>query len=202
MGPSVGPEADRLADAVRGLLAASVTVQADAETLRAATTAVETATQALLQAPPLGPARVPEMALRHAFSIVTGTAHPVAPPVRVEVRDGEVRGRFRLGKQYEGGPGLVHGGVLSLLLDHLLGEAAFAAGVGGMTVGLDVRYLAPTPIDTDLEIACRVAEVDGRKVRLTGEVTLDGTPTATARGLFVQIDEALAAQLFPHLATS
>jgi acyl-coenzyme A thioesterase PaaI-like protein len=202
VGSSVGSAADRLADAVRRLLASSVTVQADAETLRAATAAVEAATQALVQAPPLGPARVPEMALRHAFSIVTGTAHPVAPPVTVEQLDGEVRGRFRCGKQYEGGPGLVHGGILSLVLDHVLGEAAFAAGVGGMTVGLDVRYLAPTPIDADLEVACRVSQVDGRKVHLTGEVTHQGTATVTAKALFIQIDQATAAQLFPHLATS
>ncbi len=195
-------EADRLADAVRRLLAVAVAVQADDASLRTATALVESATATLEQAPPQGPARVPEMALRHAFSMVTGSAHPLAPPVRVEVVDGEVRSRVRLGKQYEGGPGLVHGGVLSLLFDHLLGEAAFTAGVGGMTVGLDVRYVAPTPIDTDLEIACRVAEVDGRKVRLTGEVTRDGVPTATARGLFVQIDETTAAELFPHLARS
>jgi acyl-coenzyme A thioesterase PaaI-like protein len=198
----VTQQADRLADALRRLLAVAVGVQADDDALAVATASVEAATAALEQAPPLGPARVPEMALRHPFSMVTGSAHPLAPPVRVEVVDGEVRSRVRLGKQYEGGPGLVHGGVLSLLLDHLLGEAAFAAGVGGMTVGLDVRYLAPTPIDTELEIACRVAEVDGRKVRLTGEVTLDGTPTATAKGLFLQIDEALAAQLFPQLSRS
>lgn len=198
----MNPEADRLAEAVRNLLAASVTVQAGDEALRTATAAVEAATGVLLESPALGPARVPEMALRHAFSIVTGSAHPVAPPVQVDVLEDEVRGRFRCGKQYEGGPGLVHGGILSLVLDHVLGEAAFSAGVGGMTVGLDVRYVAPTPLHADLEVTCRVASVEGRKVRLTGEITHQGTPTVTATALFIQIDEATAAQLFPTLATS
>jgi acyl-coenzyme A thioesterase PaaI-like protein len=198
----VNPEADRLAEAVRNLLAASVTVQAGDEALRTATAAVEAATEVLLESPPLGPARVPEMALRHAFSIVTGSAHPVAPPVEVTAAADEVRGRFRCGKQYEGGPGLVHGGILSLVLDHVLGEAAFSAGVGGMTVGLDVRYVAPTPLHADLEVVCRVASVEGRKVRLTGEITHEGVPTVTANALFIQIDEATAAQLFPNLARS
>jgi acyl-CoA thioesterase FadM len=87
-----------------------------------------------------------------------------------------------------------------LVLDHVLGEAGMAAGVGGMTVGLDVRFVAPTPINADLEVACRVESVDGRKVRLVGEIRHEGRPTATASAVFVQIDAATAQRLFPQSA--
>jgi len=192
-------EADRLADSVRGLLGTTVRTQAGPEALTRAAALVEEAT-ALLQADLGGqPSAMATMAFRHSRSIVTGTAHPLAPPVRIEVTPEGVRGRFRLGPQYEGGPGLVHGGILSLVFDHVLGEAALAAEVGGMTVGLDVRYVAPTPLHVDLEVTCRVESVDGRKVRLAGEISQDGTVTATAKALFIQIDAETAASLFPHL---
>lgn len=82
------------------------------------------------------------MAFRHAYSIVTGTAHPIAPPVRLELTDDGVRGRFHLGQQYEGGPGLVHGGILSLVFDHVLGEAALVGEIShGGTVTATAKAL-------------------------------------------------------------
>jgi acyl-coenzyme A thioesterase PaaI-like protein len=38
--------------------------------------------------------------------------------------DGRCRAEFSLGLAYEGPPGMVHGGICALVLDHILGEAA------------------------------------------------------------------------------
>ena len=194
------PAADELADALRRLLDAVPRTEADEASLHDATELVEAAV-ALLEADAReGISPVHISAFRHAFSLVTGTAHPVAPPVRLTTDESGVHGTFRLGHRHEGAPGLSHGGILCLVLDHVLGEAGMAAGVGGMTVGLDVRFVAPTPINADLEVACRVEGVDGRKVRLAGEIRYDGKPTVTATAVFVQIDQATAERLFPRSA--
>jgi acyl-coenzyme A thioesterase PaaI-like protein len=193
--------ADRLADAVRELLDTSVGSTADDTALEAARDLVGQAVAALAQGRPTEAGPVHTMAFRHAHSLVTGTANAVAPPVRIVVEDEEVRGTFRLGKRHEGAPGLAHGGIVSLVLDHALGEAALAKGVGGMTVELDVRFLAPTRLDADLEVRARVTEVDGKKVRIGGTISQDGEPTATATALFIQLDPKKAAQLFPELTS-
>ena len=194
------PAADELADALRRLLDAVPRTEADEATLHDATELVEAAV-ALLEADARdGVPPVHISAFRHAFSLVTGTAHPVAPPVRISSDESGVHGTFRLGHRHEGAPGLSHGGILCLVLDHVLGEAGMAAGVGGMTVGLDVRFLAPTPINADLEVAARVEGVDGRKVRLTGEIRHQSKPTVTASAVFVQIDQETADRLFPRSA--
>jgi acyl-coenzyme A thioesterase PaaI-like protein len=191
--------ADELADALRLLLDTAAQSEADDDALAVARELVERATAAL------GPARtgtgpVHTSAFRHAHSIVTGTANALAPPVPLTATEDGVHGTFRLGRRYEGGPGLSHGGILCLVLDHVLGEAAIAQGVGGMTVGLDVRFLAPTRLQTQLEVSARVARVDGRKVHLEGEIRDAGTVTATATAVFIQLDAAKAAEIFPQLA--
>lgn len=198
----VSTGADELADALRRLLDTAVDSQADDAALAAARSLVEAATAELHGSRRTGAGPIHTSAFRHAHSIVTGTANALAPPVAVTLADGEVRGTFRLGKRYEGAPGLAHGGVLCLVLDHLLGEAAMAQRVGGMTVGLDVRFVAPTRLETELEVVARVARVDGRKVHLEGAITHEGRATATATAVFVQIDAAKAAQLFPQLSAS
>lgn len=192
--------ADQLADAVRRFLDTSVATEADDATLDTVRAMVDSATEHLARSTRQGPGPIHTTAFRHAHALVVGTANPLSPPVALTVGDDGVHGTFRLGKRYEGAPGLAHGGVLCLVLDHILGEAAMAQRVGGMTVGLDVRFVAPTRIDVDLEVTCRVASVEGRKVRLEGTISQAGKPTATATALFLQIDAAKAAELFPALS--
>lgn len=194
------PAADELADALRRLLDAVPRTTADDATLHEAHELVEAAVALLVADARTGTPPVHLSAFRHAFSLVTGTAHPVAPPVVLTTDETGVHGTFRLGHRHEGAPGLSHGGILCLVLDHVLGEAAMAAGVGGMTVGLDVRFLAPTPINADLEVEAHVDRVDGRKVHLAGAITHQGRATVTATAVFVQIDAETAARIFPRSA--
>lgn len=191
-----------LGEAVRRLVDAVVRTQVSPERVAAAAAAVEQVTASLskdLRSGPYTPDR--EDPFTNPVSLVVGDVHPFAPPVRMNVAPGGVTGRFRLGTAYEGPPGLVHGGVLSLVLDHALGQAALAAGHGGMTLSLELSYVAPTPLHTDLVTEAKVESIDGRKVHLTGSISIGGTTTVTARGLFLALDREKAAALFPHLVT-
>jgi acyl-coenzyme A thioesterase PaaI-like protein len=102
-----------------------------------------------------------------------------------------------LGPSYEGGPGLVHGGVLSLIFDHVMGQAVFNAGYSAMTVSLEVRYRRPTPLDVPLAVAAEVEGAEGRKVFVRARVAADGTVTAEATGVFVQLTADNVANIFP-----
>lgn len=196
--------ADVLADAVRGLLEAVVRTQVGRADVLAATDAVEGVTALLsrdLRAGPWTPDRTDPRP--SPYNAVIGTGNPLAAPLVLTTRDASgVRGRVRFGTAYEGAPGLVHGGVLSLVMDQVFGEAAIAAAVGGMTVGLELRYTAPTPIATDLDVEARVVDAGERLVRLEGSITAGGTTTATATATFFRITAEHAQRLFPHLVRS
>lgn len=117
---------------------------------------------------------------------VMGRSNVIAPPVEFEVLpDGTLRGEVTLGLEYQGPPACVHGGVVALLFDVVLGRANFHAGQTGMTVYLDVDYSSPTPILEPLVITGRQVLVDGRKVVAEGAIHAGGRLCATAEGLFV-----------------
>ena len=193
--------ADVLADAVRGLLEAVVRTQVGQADVLAAADAVEGVTALLSRDLREGPWTPDRRDPRPSpYNAVIGTGNPFAAPLRLTERSPEgVRGEVRFGTAYEGAPGLVHGGVLSMVMDQVLGEAAIAAGVGGMTVGLEVSYKAPTPIHADLEVDGRVLEAGDRKVRLEGSIRTGGTTTVTATATFFRITAEHAQRLFPHL---
>jgi acyl-coenzyme A thioesterase PaaI-like protein len=125
-------------------------------------------------------------AIRNHGNAVVGLRNAFAPPLEVGTsrEQGSAWSEFELGAPYEGPPGLVHGGVVSLLFDQVLGEAAIAAGVPGMTANLAVAYLRGTPLGP-LRIEARVDRVEGRKVTVSGELSDGEGVTATAEGLFI-----------------
>jgi acyl-coenzyme A thioesterase PaaI-like protein len=185
---------DRLGAAVRALSDVVVRSGSAPEELAEAAAAIEWVTAQLAAAPPA--ARVHDSPY-HPMSLVGGTAHPGAPQLHTSPTDDGVAGTVVLGASYEGGPGLAHGGVLSLLFDHAMGQALFTAGYSAMTVSLEVRYRAPTPLETPLAVRARVDRVEGRKLFVAGQIAVGGRVTAQAQGVFVQLTEANVAQIFP-----
>lgn len=194
--------ADVLADSVRRLLEAVVRTQVSAADVLAAADAVEGVTALLARDLRNGP-WVPDRSNPRPspYNPVLGSGNPLAAPVVLASRTAEgVTGRAVFGTAFEGAPGLVHGGTLSMVMDQLLGEAGVAAGVGGMTVGLELRYVAPTPLNTELDMAARVVETGARTVQIEGSISVDGTTTVTAKGTFIRLSLEQARRLFPHLA--
>lgn len=123
---------------------------------------------------------------------VMGRSNVLAPPIEFELLpDGTMRGEVTLGLEYQGPPACVHGGIVSLLFDVVLGRANFHAGQTGMTVYLDVDYHSPTPILEPIVVTGRQISVEGRKVWAHGAIHAGDRLCATAEGFFVSPGDLL-----------
>jgi acyl-coenzyme A thioesterase PaaI-like protein len=119
---------------------------------------------------------------------LVGLSNPLAPPLR-EVESEDARTwEVTFGDAYEGHPGLVHGGYVAAVIDHVLGVTASRAGSASMTGTLTTRYRRPTPIRTRLVCTGRVTRVDGRKVFCEAHLEAEGTVVADAEGLYFRIE--------------
>ncbi len=138
------------------------------------------------------------------YSPVHGPGSPVAPPlVASDTPDGRAIGRVTVGKAHEGPPGLVHGGVVATLLDHVLARAVRAAGRGGLTGTLTVRYRRPVPLGVPLLLTAEAGESSGRRTTATARLATEDDPDTAlveAEGLFVALRPETAADVFPSLA--
>ena len=96
---------------------------------------------------------------RHGPGVLSRRARSSGSPTRSRLRCIVEKVRGGSGRtvsisigQYEGPPGCVHGGVIALVFDELLGAANIAAGSPGMTGTLTIRYREPTPIRTEIRL--------------------------------------------------
>jgi acyl-coenzyme A thioesterase PaaI-like protein len=120
------------------------------------------------------------------YSPVVGPLNPLAPPVEAHFDGERVHGTVTLGAAYVGPPQMVHGGVIALLFDEVLGIANVCHGVGAFTGTLTVRYERPTPLERPLQLESWVERAEGRKVITRGTISHDGEVTASAEGIFIQ----------------
>jgi acyl-coenzyme A thioesterase PaaI-like protein len=184
----------RLGDAVRRLMDASVLTDADDDERLAVANALDVISSQLEGADgerlALGtrwPSREKMVAGDRAHNPVAGSANPLSPPLLVQVGDNdEVYAEITMRPIHEGPPGGVHGGWVATLLDQLLGVANIASGNPSMTGELTIRYRKPTPIGVPLTLRSRTDSVDGRRVRTSGEILVDGEVCAEAVGLFIR----------------
>ena len=101
---------------------------------------------------------------------MAGEFNPIAPPLRITVRDGRAFGTVTLGRQHTGPPGVAHGGSLASLCDQMVAAAGWCAGVAGVTKWLRVEYRKPAPIDVELRLVASSTVLDER--RATSDVAV------------------------------
>jgi acyl-coenzyme A thioesterase PaaI-like protein len=100
------------------------------------------------------------------------------------------------GAAYEGPPSYVHGGIIALAFDEMLGMANIATGHPGMTGTLTVRYRRPTPLYREVNFEAWVVKVEGRRIATRGTLSCDDVLCAECDGVFVQPRPELAAEYF------
>jgi uncharacterized protein (TIGR00369 family) len=100
-----------------------------------------------------------------------------------------IRGNFRLGAEYQGGAGFIHGGIIATVLDEVMGKVCRFRGVHAVTAELSIEYLKPVPVDTDLVVEGHETEMTGRNLLMVGEIrNVSGQVLARGKGRFVIVD--------------
>jgi acyl-coenzyme A thioesterase PaaI-like protein len=134
-----------------------------------------------------------KLAWHFSFSPVVGILNPQSPPIEMTFDGERIRGRTVIDARFGGPPYTVHGGVVALIFDELLGNTNYCLGVGAMTGTLQIRYQRPTPLGRELELTGWLDRVEGRKVFTRGTISVDGLVTASSEGVFLQVGGADAA---------
>ncbi len=207
--PWRGGGREELADAVRRIVAATVSAVAPPEVLDEAARRIgAVADQLEGGVPPPGPEPTSrfsdlrpgtevssDLAAAMPFDLVIGTCNPLALPVRVHAEPPKAVGIATFTAPYGGAPGMVHGAALAATFDIVLTAANVIAEGPGPTVQLKVRFRKPTRLDRECRFEGWVTRRTSRRTFSEGCLIQDGVVTVEAEGEFVDMDRSRIATL-------
>jgi hypothetical protein len=124
------------------------------------------------------------------YSPVIGPRNPIAPPILFERAGKEMVATHVFDAPYNGPPGSVHGGVIALVFDELLGSLGAVSGVGGFTGTLTIVYRSLTPLGRPIRMRSWIDRTEGVKTFIKGTMHCDhpkpDTLCAETEGIFIQ----------------
>ena len=118
-----------------------------------------------------------------------GQKNPIGLKLRFR-RDGRaVRAEFTPREDYQGWPGIVHGGITGCLLDEAMSYATNFAGFTCVTAKIEMRLKRPAPLDETFMITSSVTRHTRKVMNTEASVTLrDGTVIAESKGTHFVIE--------------
>jgi acyl-coenzyme A thioesterase PaaI-like protein len=127
----------------------------------------------------------------HCFGCGGGNVHGLRLVFEVDDDEPRARGRFRLGQEWQGAPGLAHGGIVAAILDEAMSKLNH--GVAAMTAELHIEYRKPIPLGDEIVVEAFCRSRSGRNRLLAGEIrNVAGEVLARGEGRFVELGAARA----------
>ncbi len=102
---------------------------------------------------------------------VCGCENPIGLKIQFRFEEKKAIAEFVPGPEHQGYPGVLHGGLISALLDETMGWApTLTTQKMCMTAELNVRYVKPTPIDRKLIVTGEATHINKRLYKTIGEI--------------------------------
>ena len=145
---------------------------------------------------------------KHCF--VCGLESPVGLKLRFTDNGlDEVRAVYTVGSQYQGYPGVVHGGIIAAMLDEAAGRTTMIGDHNRFTITgkMTIKYRKPVPTETKLTLVGRLIKDRGRMAQAHSEIRLpDGEVAAEAELTLIEMSvdysdeglEALGWKIYPE----
>ena len=99
-------------------------------------------------------------------------------------QDGNISALFECDEAFEGYPGVLHGGVISTVLDGAMGHCMFARGQTAVTIEITTRFRHPVATGKQATVSARITRISHPLYLLEAKIVQDGKIKATAKGKF------------------
>lgn len=120
----------------------------------------------------------------HCF--VCGKANPIGLKLDFSYDDsGSAFASLKLSELFEGYPGVIHGGIISALLDEVMAKAVIHSGKIAFTARLNVTFRKPVSSATQVHLRGSIVHLKTRTIHTKAQIYADSVVYAEAEAVFI-----------------
>jgi acyl-coenzyme A thioesterase PaaI-like protein len=125
---------------------------------------------------------------QHPTCVVCSPTHPFGLRLSFTLNgEGIAAAQFDSDPAFTGYPGLLHGGVISSLLDGAMTNCLFLHGHVAVTARLSVRFRHPVQIGPPVVVRAWIADTSRAFFQMEAELVQGGVRKASAEGVFMPV---------------
>jgi len=133
---------------------------------------------------------------------ICGKDNPIGLKIEFEMKNGKAAGEYTPSRNFEGYKDVLHGGIISSLLDEVMAYAVFSQGLFGVTTHMEVKFRKAAKIGEKLLLEGNIVEDRGKLILVEGQIlNQEGGIVATGKGKFFKAEGELREQLLQGLGT-
>ena len=119
-----------------------------------------------------------------------GPHNPIGLKLTFKIDGDTLRTEYTPPSVFQGWPGLVHGGILSLILDEAMNNVTYHTGTPCITASMNIRLRQPVKVEETLYITARITKRNRKLVESSARICLkDGTVIAEGTSKQFVIEE-------------
>ncbi|MBP2644699.1 MAG: ThioeSPTERase superfamily protein [Firmicutes bacterium] len=127
---------------------------------------------------------------RNEWCFACGKLNPIGLKMQFSEQEDKYVAEFTPGQEHQSYDGIVHGGIISTLLDETMGRYYYIKGFHTVTAKLEVRFRHPTPIGQKITVIGWVTKERGKMIEMAAKTVLpDGTITAEGKAVLMIVGE-------------
>jgi len=121
------------------------------------------------------------------YCFVCGEKNPFGLKLQPSGKDGKGSILWTPDKHHQGYTGVVHGGLISTLLDEAMAYAAMSVAGFCATAGISVKFRKPVRTGEIVKIEAELVEQRGRILKLRATAFQDGEEKASGTATFISV---------------
>jgi acyl-coenzyme A thioesterase PaaI-like protein len=123
------------------------------------------------------------------YCFACGRENPIGLKLRFESAADGVSAEFTPCREHQGFIGLVHGGIITTLLDEAMAHAIIAGGFRAVTARMELSFKQPLLIGNRAVVLGKVDEQRGKLIKATAEIRQNDRVVAKASADFLMLKD-------------
>ena len=118
-----------------------------------------------------------------------GEKNPIGLKLKFKMENGNAITHSKLGSNYEGYKNIIHGGIITLIMDETSAKAIHSLSIVAVTGKITIYFKKPLMVGEEFTCEAKVVKSDGKRIFVETQLSIGNEVKAKSQSVFFKIGE-------------